>query len=831
MPQHFPPPSRTPFFCLSPFHVSFNHQHQGHKSDMHTAVTRVNSKLSHYGNVVRPPRTVSTTLSQCVRTRRTFTIHRYGKDAGEKKHIAKGAEAENSRNQDLQQQYNPGQEAEGQSQDKGRRKPRINLRNTDSRVHHIKRPVFRKHQSTSSLPQRSHISLIPGISSAYPVQSNEIIRNRFLQSTKVTKDEVIDGALRIARSSLDGKTNAMYAEDDTGPSITTTPNITRYQMSSPHDVAESWSTYFEGQKRLEGENAIDEFAKYLSPEFVPDQDLFLRTDETGMKLSKDESEVDSNITAGPLTEYQGIGSKPGIYDMLNAVGLDLEKSTTQQTRKKLLDKDSSSTDDLGASYQDENAEAADEDYKIQWDSLPLSPLLHQRLTDARNQFRLAKPPPQSAPAYDTVQAKQLSNDYMAQMLATHVRVCRFTNSRLPSAFLLSTHAVMHPTTNELWELPSLPEEVQSKSDIYSGLESKIRQEFLRESLMNPPPTREGQDVVFGAQRLEKSRTHDDENGSDTKYETLQEEGSRVPACHDSAQLIAEHSVSSSAPSTNELKATTNSAMDNDSNNTEHNPAATTISTISYPGPKPLKAPQRRMKSYTLYTRGITDAVANLSPKTFAKSMPPKWRQKIDFSGKIKLHWRADTSDIVLRHMQAHIISRLKPLRSYARRGFVRVSMSIDGHLMHEATHLPSSPFNSGILLYLGPHTTSTNNTHHQTSSSSSPPSFFQSIKTLATQHSLNISTNLFTVPNAHPASQNTYPHTITLQAKRNPQDQASSSSGGSTILSYDLTRLLTPTQISDLRTAGFEHLMYHIADWDQSRRLLQKLFELAHYVQ
>ncbi|CAO1597885.1 hypothetical protein XANCAGTX0491_001676 [Xanthoria calcicola] len=84
--------------------------------------------------------------------------------------------------------------------------------------------------------------------------------------------------------------------------------------------------------------------------------------------------------------------------------------------------------------------------------LPLSPLLDPDLLAARNRYKLPKPEP--ARELSAFQKKLRNNPY-AQALATPVRQCALTASRLPKFFLLDFGLVPHPRTGKPWQLPKL----------------------------------------------------------------------------------------------------------------------------------------------------------------------------------------------------------------------------------------------------------------------------------------------------------------------------------------------------------------------------------------
>lgn len=102
--------------------------------------------------------------------------------------------------------------------------------------------------------------------------------------------------------------------------------------------------------------------------------------------------------------------------------------------------------------------------------LPLSPLLDPDLLGARNRYKLPKLEPSSEPS--AFQKKLQKNPYgtiafrivpystatkwcSAQALATPVRQCAVTGSRLPNFFLLGFGLIPHPRTGKPWQMPKL----------------------------------------------------------------------------------------------------------------------------------------------------------------------------------------------------------------------------------------------------------------------------------------------------------------------------------------------------------------------------------------
>ncbi|KAL8783029.1 MAG: hypothetical protein Q9213_004926 [Squamulea squamosa] len=84
--------------------------------------------------------------------------------------------------------------------------------------------------------------------------------------------------------------------------------------------------------------------------------------------------------------------------------------------------------------------------------LPLSPLLDPDLLAARNRYKVPKLEPGGE--LSAFQKKLHKNPY-AQALATPVRQCAVTGSRLPKFFLLDFGFSPHPKTGEPWQMPKL----------------------------------------------------------------------------------------------------------------------------------------------------------------------------------------------------------------------------------------------------------------------------------------------------------------------------------------------------------------------------------------
>ncbi|MCJ1254727.1 hypothetical protein MMC24_002543 [Lignoscripta atroalba] len=101
------------------------------------------------------------------------------------------------------------------------------------------------------------------------------------------------------------------------------------------------------------------------------------------------------------------------------------------------------------------------------EQLPLSPLMHPNLIKARKVYHEAKPLPskdqsefqtllQKNPygtSRTTLHAAQMLIDVLAHALATPIRACNLTGSRLPSFFHLAFGIRKNPRTGRPWHLP------------------------------------------------------------------------------------------------------------------------------------------------------------------------------------------------------------------------------------------------------------------------------------------------------------------------------------------------------------------------------------------
>lgn len=83
--------------------------------------------------------------------------------------------------------------------------------------------------------------------------------------------------------------------------------------------------------------------------------------------------------------------------------------------------------------------------------LPISPLMDPKAMAAREKHKLPKLPPSKTP---TLFQEQLAKNPYAQALATPVRQCQVTNTRLPKYFLQDFELMAHPDTREPWWVPT-----------------------------------------------------------------------------------------------------------------------------------------------------------------------------------------------------------------------------------------------------------------------------------------------------------------------------------------------------------------------------------------
>ena len=82
--------------------------------------------------------------------------------------------------------------------------------------------------------------------------------------------------------------------------------------------------------------------------------------------------------------------------------------------------------------------------------LPLSPIMDPKAIAARQRYRTHKAGPSKDP---TPLQRKLSQSPYAQALATPMRTCAITTTRLPSFFLVNLQLLAHPETDEPWMLP------------------------------------------------------------------------------------------------------------------------------------------------------------------------------------------------------------------------------------------------------------------------------------------------------------------------------------------------------------------------------------------
>lgn len=109
--------------------------------------------------------------------------------------------------------------------------------------------------------------------------------------------------------------------------------------------------------------------------------------------------------------------------------------------------------------------------------LPISPLMDETWLAARERFRTPKAPRSKQPS--PLQLKLLRNPY-AQALATPVRNCAITNTRLPAYFLQDFELIAHPQTQEIHYLPrSLTSKFRAPEDTPSleGAEADTESNF------------------------------------------------------------------------------------------------------------------------------------------------------------------------------------------------------------------------------------------------------------------------------------------------------------------------------------------------------------------
>ncbi|KAL8806496.1 MAG: hypothetical protein Q9182_001278 [Xanthomendoza sp. 2 TL-2023] len=82
--------------------------------------------------------------------------------------------------------------------------------------------------------------------------------------------------------------------------------------------------------------------------------------------------------------------------------------------------------------------------------LPLSPLMDPNLQAAHNRYKASKP---AASGELSAFQKKLRKNPWAQALATQVRQCNLTGTRLPNFFVLGLGLAPHPQTGKPWVMP------------------------------------------------------------------------------------------------------------------------------------------------------------------------------------------------------------------------------------------------------------------------------------------------------------------------------------------------------------------------------------------
>ncbi|KAL8821956.1 MAG: hypothetical protein Q9223_000114 [Gallowayella weberi] len=96
--------------------------------------------------------------------------------------------------------------------------------------------------------------------------------------------------------------------------------------------------------------------------------------------------------------------------------------------------------------------------------LPLSPLMDPNLQAARNRYKAPKPA--TSGELSAFQKKLRKNPY-AQALATPLRQCTLTGTRLPEFFFLRFGLAPHPQTGKPWIMPSIAVDAHDISTIES----------------------------------------------------------------------------------------------------------------------------------------------------------------------------------------------------------------------------------------------------------------------------------------------------------------------------------------------------------------------------
>jgi hypothetical protein len=101
--------------------------------------------------------------------------------------------------------------------------------------------------------------------------------------------------------------------------------------------------------------------------------------------------------------------------------------------------------------------------------LPLSPFMNPEIIAAREKHKMPKLPPSKNP---TLFQQQLAKNPYARALATPIRQCLVTDTRLPTYFLQDFEVMGHPQTREPWWVPtSLRKGRQDKEGIFSAVQA------------------------------------------------------------------------------------------------------------------------------------------------------------------------------------------------------------------------------------------------------------------------------------------------------------------------------------------------------------------------
>ena len=117
--------------------------------------------------------------------------------------------------------------------------------------------------------------------------------------------------------------------------------------------------------------------------------------------------------------------------------------------------------------------------------LPLSPLMDPEVFAASGKHKASKRPPSKGPA---LFQQQLAKNPYAQALATPVRQCQVTDTRLPSYFLQDLQVMGHPETGEPWWIPkSLRKKCQDVGNIAGNNDTtaiEVEEEWSQEKEIN-----------------------------------------------------------------------------------------------------------------------------------------------------------------------------------------------------------------------------------------------------------------------------------------------------------------------------------------------------------